>query len=138
MKKFAKIALLASAFVAVVAPLALATPAFAQAEPTAFSIESVGSKLGLGGADLKTTVLNIIQLLLGLMTLIAVALIIYAGFVWLTAAGNEENVEKAKRIISAAVVGLIIVLLAWAIVIFVARTTANVTNTGDEGAATAS
>lgn len=94
---------------------------------SSFSIESVGSSIGLGNADLKTTVLNIIRLLLGLMTLIAVSLIIYGGFVWLTAAGNEENVEKAKRIISAAVIGLIIILLAWAIVIFVARTTANVT-----------
>jgi len=138
MKTFTKIALIAAAFVAVVAPIAIASPALAQGEPTPFSIEDVGSRIGLGGADLKETVLNIIQLLLGLMTLIAVALIIYAGFVWLTAAGNEENVEKAKRIISAAVVGLIIVLLAWAIVIFVARTTANVTNDGDASAVSTS
>ncbi|MEK7538198.1 MAG: hypothetical protein AAB619_04480, partial [Patescibacteria group bacterium] len=61
---------------------------------------------------------------------IAVTMIIYGGFTWLTAAGNEENVEKAKRIISAAVIGLIVILLAWAIVIFVARTTANVTVNG--------
>ncbi len=105
----------------------LATPVVSHAV-TSFSIESIGSQIGLGNADLKQTVLNIIRLILGLMTLIAVTLIIYGGFVWLTAAGNEDNVEKAKRIISAAVIGLIIILLAWAIVIFVARTTANVTS----------
>ena len=95
---------------------------------TTFSIESIGSDIGLQNTDLKQTVLNIIRLVLGLMTLIAVVLVIYGGFVWLTAAGNEENIEKAKKIISAAVIGLIIILLAWAVVIFVARTTSNVTN----------
>jgi len=133
-KAFAlKIALGLGAIAAVVLPFSLgAQSAFAQGEPTPFSIEDIGSRIGLGGADLKETVLNIIQLLLGLMTLLAVALIIYGGFVWLTAAGNESNVDKAKSIISAAVIGLVIVLLAWAIVIFVARTTANVTNSTDD------
>lgn len=122
MKKFSKLALVAGS----VAVLAL--PVMAQAQTTTpFSVESIGSQLGLGDADLKTTVLNIIRWLLGIMTLIAVVMIIYAGFVWLTAAGNEDNVDKAKKIISAAVIGLIVVLLAWAIVIFVTRSTANVT-----------
>jgi heme/copper-type cytochrome/quinol oxidase subunit 2 len=120
--KFAKMALALGTVAALVAPVASHA-----ATVTSFSIESVGSSIGLGDADLKTTVLNIIRLVLGLMTLIAVVLVIYGGFVWLTAAGNEDNVEKAKKIISAAVIGLIVILLAWAIVIFVARTTANVT-----------
>lgn len=123
--RFAKVALALASVMAVALPMT----AYAQ---SSFSIESIGTKLGLGEADLKQTVLNIIQLVLGLMTLIAVVLIIYGGFVWLTAAGNEENTEKAKRIISAAVVGLIIILLAWAVVIFVARTTANVTKNSSE------
>lgn len=109
----------------------LATPVVSHAiVVTSFSIESIGTQIGLGESDLKATVLNIIRLILGLMTLIAVTMIIYGGFRWLTAAGNEENVEKAKKIISAAVIGLIVILLAWAIVIFVARTTANVTING--------
>lgn len=119
--KFAKLALALGILTT------LAVPVASYAQVTSFSIESVGGQIGLGNADLKTTILSIIRLALGLMTLIAVVLIIYGGFVWLTAAGNEENVDKAKRIISAAVIGLIIILLAWAIVIFVARTTANVT-----------
>jgi len=119
-QKFAKAALIAGSLAV------LAMPVISHAQ-TSFSVEDIGSTIGLGTSDLKTTVINVIRLVLGLMTLIAVALIIYGGFVWLTAAGNEESVEKAKRIISAAVIGLIIILLAWAIVIFVARTTANVT-----------
>lgn len=106
------------------AVLALPTVALAQ---TAYTIEDIGSSVGLGTADLKETVINVIQWVLGILALVAVIMIIIAGFQWMTAAGNEEKVEKAKKVISAAVIGLIIVLLAWAIVIFVANTTANVT-----------
>ena len=92
---------------------------------TTFSLESVD--IGLGDADLKETVINILNLALGLLSLVAVVMVIIGGFTWLTAGGNEEKVDKAKKIISAAVIGLIIVLLAWAVVIFVAKTTSNVT-----------
>ncbi len=106
------------------AVLALPLTALAQ---TPFTIENIGGSIGLGTADLKETVLNIIQWILGILALVAVVMIIIAGFQWMTAGGSEEKVEKAKKIITAAVIGLIVVLLAWAIVIFVANTTANVT-----------
>lgn len=121
MKKLSKLALLLGSFTL------LALPVVTHAQATTFSVESVGSQIGLGDADLKETIINILNWLLGIMTLVAVVMIIIGGFTWLTAGGNEEKVDKAKKIISAAVIGLIIVLLAWAIVIFVARTTANVT-----------
>lgn len=120
MKKLSKLALLLGS----AATLALPVATHAQ---TTFSVESVGAQIGLGDADLKETVINILNWLLGIMALVAVVMIIIGGFTWLTAGGNEEKVDKAKKIISAAVIGLIIVLLAWAVVIFVARTTANVT-----------
>lgn len=106
--------------------LALPMTALAQGV-TSFTIENIGGSIGLGTADLKDTVINIIQWVLGILALVAVVMIIYGGFVWMTAGGAEDKVDQAKRIITAAVIGLIIVLLAWAIVIFVANTTANVT-----------
>lgn len=60
----------------------------------------------------------IIQWILGLLGLFAVIMILYGGFTWMTAGGNEEKVEKAKKIVTAAVIGLVIILVAWAIVIF--------------------
>ena len=120
--RIAKFALAAGAV------LTLALPFVAQpSHASVLSIESVGSQLGLGNADLKKTVLNILQMVLGLLAFVAVIMVILGGFTWLTAAGNEEKVDRAKKIISAAVIGLIIVLLAWAVVIFVTRTTTNVT-----------
>ncbi len=121
MNKLAKLAIIAGS----VGMMAL--PIVSHAQPTSFSVESIGGSIGLGNADLKQTVINILNLALGLLALVAVVMIIVGGFTWLTAGGNEEKVDKAKKIISAAVIGLIIVLLAWAVVIFVARTTANVT-----------
>lgn len=94
---------------------------------SAFTVENLGGTLGLGTSDLKNTVVNILKLVLSLLGLIAVTLIIYGGVIWTTAAGNEQRVEKAKQIITAAVIGLIVIILSWAIVIFVVQTTSNVT-----------
>jgi type IV secretory pathway VirB2 component (pilin) len=110
----------------VLAVALLPTVALAQT-PTPFSIEDIGTTIGLGTADLKDTVVNIIQWVLGILALLAVVFVIYGGFMWLTSSGDESRIESAKKTISAAVIGLIVVLLAWAIVIFVAGTTANVT-----------
>lgn len=97
---------------------------------TTFSVESIGGQIGLGNADLKQVILNIIRWALGILTLTAVVFIMYGGYLWLTAAGNEQKVEKAKQVILQAVIGLVIVLLAWAIVYFVARSIAGSTSTG--------
>lgn len=87
---------------------------------------TIGTTFGLGTADLESTVVNIVQWVLGFLGLVAVIMILIGGFQWMTAGGNEEKVASAKKIISAAVIGLIIVLLAWAIVIFVVSQTSNV------------
>ena len=46
-------------------------------------------------------------------------LIIYGGILWMTAMGKENQVEKAKNIIIQAVIGLVIVLAAYAITSFI-------------------
>lgn len=120
MKKISKLA----SGIAMAAAAALPAAVLAA---TPYSIENVGGSVGLGTADLKQTIVNIISWVLGILALVAVVMIIIGGFQWMTAGGNEEKIEKAKKVISAAVIGLIIVLLAWAIVIFVAGTTRNVT-----------
>lgn len=96
------------------------------AGPTSFSIESVGGDVGLGGADLKETTLNVLRWVLSILTLVAVTMIIVGVIVAATTSDGERG-EAARRTIVGAVIGLIIVLLAWAIVLFVARTTSNVT-----------
>ncbi|MBU0597709.1 pilin, partial [Patescibacteria group bacterium] len=87
-----------------------------------------GPTFGLGTADLQSTIINIVQWALGFLGLVAVIMIIYGGFVWMTAGGNQEKVAKAKKIITRAVIGLVIVLLAWAIVLWVFNFINDVTN----------
>lgn len=69
--------------------------------------------------DPRTTVAVIIKTALQLIGIIFLVLIMYAGFLWMTAGGSEDNVTKAKKIISASVIGLAIVVSAYAITTFV-------------------
>jgi amino acid transporter len=62
---------------------------------------------------------NAIQWVLGFLGLIAVIMILWGGITWMTSAGNEEKVRKAKEVLRAAIIGMIVVLLSWAIVTFV-------------------
>ncbi len=72
------------------------------------------------------TVLTI-QWILGFLGLIAVLIILYGGFTWMTSAGNEEKIAKAKKIIQSALIGMIVILLSWAIVTFVFSRVSDVT-----------
>lgn len=96
----------------------------------AVSFFDPSQSLGLSTTDLVSTVTRIIQWVLGLLGLVAVIMIIIGGFRWMTAGGNEEKVEAAKKILTAAIIGLIIVLLAWAIVIFATGTLNNTSGIG--------
>jgi hypothetical protein len=69
-----------------------------------------------GLAEIVGAVISIFLSFLGIIFLI---LIIYGGFVWMTSGGNEIKVIKAKKVITNAVIGLIIVLSAYSITSFV-------------------
>lgn len=68
---------------------------------------------------LGQNITNIINFFLGLLGLIAVAFLIYAGVLMVTAGGNEDQVTKARKIITYAVIGIIIILLSYTVVTFV-------------------
>ena len=77
--------------------------------------DEVSTETGLGDQDPRTLVAKIIQVLLGFLGIIAVVLIVYAGFLWMTSAGNEEKVSTAKKILTASAIGLAIVLMSFAL-----------------------
>jgi hypothetical protein len=56
---------------------------------------------------------------LSLTGIIFLALTVYAGFLWMTARGNDEQIGTSKKIITAAAIGLAITLMAYAITVFV-------------------
>lgn len=81
-------------------------------------VEQSGLNLS-GDRSIIEIATGIIRVVLGLLGILVLGLILYAGFMWMTSAGNEERVATAKRILSNAVIGLVIILSAFAITQFV-------------------
>lgn len=71
------------------------------------------------GGSIERLVGNIIKAVLTMMGVLLLVLIIYGGFIWGTAGGDTAKVGKAKSIIISAVIGLFIVMSAYAITLFV-------------------
>ncbi len=69
--------------------------------------------------SLQATAANLIRSGLGLLGIVFVGLIIYAGVLWMTAGGEDKKVAKAKETIISAVIGLTITVGAYAITNFV-------------------
>lgn len=85
----------------------------------AFGIGLIEEDINLGSDDPRSLASRIINIALSILSIIAVALVIYAGFLWMTSGGDEDKIDKAKRTLKNAVIGLIIILVAWGIVWFV-------------------
>lgn len=62
---------------------------------------------------------KIIKATLGLLGTIFLILLIYSGYLWMTAGGEEEEVTKAKTLLRNAIIGIIIVVAAGAITQFI-------------------
>ncbi len=99
------------------APMAL--PHAAHAVDLSTNLGEVGSGAGLEDQELTTTVGLLINYLLGFLGVIFLILIIYAGLLWMTAGGNPDSVKKARQILLNSIIGLIILLSAYAISNFV-------------------
>jgi uncharacterized membrane protein len=58
---------------------------------------------------------QVVRMLLSFLGIIFVVLIIVAGFQWMTANGNQESISKAKGSLQSSIIGLIIVVSAYAV-----------------------
>ncbi|MFC1622472.1 hypothetical protein ACFL1Y_00560 [Patescibacteria group bacterium] len=70
-------------------------------------------------AELILSIIRIINIVLGFLGLLAVILVLYAGYLWMTAGGNADQVSKAKKILINGVIGLTIILLSFAITMYI-------------------
>ncbi|OGY44694.1 MAG: hypothetical protein A3J62_01155 [Candidatus Buchananbacteria bacterium RIFCSPHIGHO2_02_FULL_38_8] len=101
------------------------TPALAQ-----FGVE-YGTATGLGTKDIREGVMSVVNVLLGFLGIVAIIIILWGGFRWMTAGGNEEKVGEAKKIITAGIIGLVIIFIAYALAAFII--TQLITATGATG-----
>lgn len=81
-------------------------------------INAVDNTIILNATDPRTIIVRVINIFLGLLGAIALALVVWGGFMWMTSEGNEEKISKAKGLLKNAVIGLAIILASWGIVYF--------------------
>lgn len=109
--------------------LGLGTIAQAQTDPTVNGLNEAANQVNAfknqtgPGNTYDTTFFatkagNIVGTVLAFVGVLFLLLVIYGGILWMTAAGNEATVTKARTLIINSVVGLIIVLAAYALTSF--------------------
>ena len=87
----------------------------------------LGAAAGASGANLgdatdpRTIAAKIIRTILGVVGTIFLVLTVYAGFLWMTAAGNDEQISKAKKLLYDGAIGLAVILSAYSITYFVSK-----------------
>lgn len=99
----------------------------AQASSTSKSlVETVGGpaqtmlqSTSMSEFSLGSVVAIVIQGALGLLGIIFLIIMVFAGYRWMTSSGNEEAIKTSKQMITRAIIGLIIVLMAYAITYFI-------------------
>lgn len=83
-----------------------------------FGLDPIESS-GLSNDDPRMIAARIIRVALGFLGLVAVLIVLYAGYMWMTAGGEQERVNTAKKTLKNGLIGLVIILMAFSIVSFV-------------------
>ncbi|MFA6591505.1 MAG: IPT/TIG domain-containing protein [Patescibacteria group bacterium] len=132
-KRLKQLALGSLVALSAVSSLAFAVPAFAQTSDVQTGLTTVGDATGLGNTDPKIIVARIIRTAISFLGVVAVVIVLYGGFVWMTAAGDEKKVGRAKKILIGGAIGLVIILLSWSIVSFILSALLSATGAGGAG-----
>jgi hypothetical protein len=83
--------------------------------------EATVNNYGNKPKDVKLIILNLIKLVLSFLAILMVALLIYAGFQYMTSGGNEAKTKEAMGRIQALIVGLLIILVSWGITVYLIK-----------------
>ena len=103
---------------------------FVFAQDLGFGVAQNIGEGAIGTTDIRSVIVNVVNIALSFLGIIAVLIIIYGGWVWMTAGGNPERIDQAKRVLRNAVIGLAIILASWAITLFVIRQISGATGGG--------
>lgn len=71
------------------------------------------------GTDIRVMIVRVIQVLLSFLGIIAIAIVMYAGWLWMTSEGDSGKIDQAKKTLINAIIGLVLILSAFSIVTFV-------------------
>lgn len=93
-----------------------------QDTPPARNDVQIADPLGIGSKDgqaVQYLIGRVISVMMGLVGSLALLMFVYGGFLWMTAAGNEDRVKKGKDVLLWAVAGLFIIFTSYILVYFV-------------------
>ncbi|MCC7357565.1 hypothetical protein IT408_03615 [Candidatus Uhrbacteria bacterium] len=103
--------------------LAIAAPTVTRAaddlSTNDLGVDAISGSIKLGSGDVRQTAARIINVALGFLGIIAVVIVLLGGFKYMVAGGNEEKTSEARKLIVSGIIGLAIILSAWAITSFV-------------------
>jgi heme/copper-type cytochrome/quinol oxidase subunit 2 len=74
-------------------------------------------------ASLQMTVIGVINIILSVVGIVFVALLVFGGFKYFNSQGQEEKAKEGMSVITAAIIGLVIILLSYSITSFVEKKT---------------
>jgi len=105
-----------------IAVVCLAAAAAVQAAPNIGGLAAdvagkAGYDTGVTEFTLSQTVGGIIRTVLSVIGVIFLALTVFAGFLWMTAAGNDDKIDKAKKILTSSAIGLAIVVSSYGLTV---------------------
>lgn len=109
--------------------LAFALPVFAG--PIDIGQNALAEWLNLPEKDPRLILAELINVFIGFLGLIFLILILRAGFLFMISGGDKEKTANAKRSIANALIGLILILSAWAITTFSIDTILNALMAGN-------
>lgn len=93
----------------------------------------ISNDIVLSANDPRTIAARIINITMLVLGVLAVGLVVYAGFLWMTSNGEEDKIDQAKKIMRNGVIGLAIVLSAWGIASFILSRLMGATNGNGAG-----
>ncbi len=84
-----------------------------------FAQDTVNLNNPLGNTQPASLIGQIISSVLGIVGSLALVMFIYGGLIWMTAAGNSEQISKGRNILIWATIGLVVIFSSYALVHFV-------------------
>jgi len=90
---------------------------------------NIESNILLGNKDPREIAAQVINVILGFLGIVAVIIVLAGGFKWMTAGGNQDKVDEAKKLMAAGAIGLVIVLAAFGIARFLISSLITATTT---------
>lgn len=103
----------------VIPAVSFATTTPGQITAQSLGLDTINSNTDLSKQDPLQTVAKLINTVMLLLGIIAVGIVLLGGFKWMTAGGNDEKVTEAKKLMGSGLIGLVIILSAWGITVFV-------------------